>query len=249
MRRKQNSLRSRGSGISISMRSNTVCVAQTDSAEAACVSRLPMTIGTRDLSVEWRNILKVYECLQLADFVAKVGGPLQVRNFRIQRARRLNQCCAAGLFFESMLRVGMRKIFLQQYRSKADITARQSDVRITPTYGHLSAACEGRLLVARLRVRALVPYCGPRPVPAACALAVHLMAGIGDDHSVFQFDEAAARMQQRGLDRDHLAGFERKVGIGRRIGHRAAVGEPGRLVTDEPHAVAEEFEMIVVLRF
>src|SRR5664280_627136 len=121
MRRKQNSLRSRGSGISISMRSNTVCVAQTDSAEAACVSRLPMTIGTRDLSVEWRNILKVYECLQLADFVAKVGGPLQVRNFRIQRARRLNQCCAAGLFFESMLRVRMRKFFLQQYRHRADI--------------------------------------------------------------------------------------------------------------------------------
>jgi hypothetical protein len=40
---------------------------------------------------------------------------LQVRNFRIQWARRLNQSCAAGLFFESMLRVGMRKIFLQQY--------------------------------------------------------------------------------------------------------------------------------------
>jgi hypothetical protein len=58
--------------------------------------------------------------LLLADFVAKVGGPLQVRNFRIQWARRLNQCCAAGLFFESMLRVGMRKIFLQQYRHLAD---------------------------------------------------------------------------------------------------------------------------------
>jgi hypothetical protein len=57
----------------------------------------------------------------LADFVAKVGGPLQVRNFRIQWARRLNQSCPAGLFFESMLRVGMRKIFLQQYRHKADI--------------------------------------------------------------------------------------------------------------------------------
>ena len=51
-----------------------------------------------------------------ADFVAKVGGPLQVRNFRIQRARRLNQCCAAGLFFESMLRVRIQIFFLQQYR-------------------------------------------------------------------------------------------------------------------------------------
>src|SRR5664280_1453885 len=56
------------------------------------------------------------ECLLLSDFVAKVGGPLQERNFRIQWARRLNQYCAAGLFFESILRVGMRKIFLQQYR-------------------------------------------------------------------------------------------------------------------------------------
>jgi hypothetical protein len=57
-----------------------------------------------------------------ADFVAKVGGPLQVRNFRIQWARRLNQCCAAGLFFESILRGGMRKIFLQQYLPLADIS-------------------------------------------------------------------------------------------------------------------------------
>jgi hypothetical protein len=59
----------------------------------------------------------------MADFVAKVGGPLQVRNFRIQWARRLNQSCAAGLFFESMLRVGMLKIFLQQYRHLASFVA------------------------------------------------------------------------------------------------------------------------------
>jgi hypothetical protein len=57
----------------------------------------------------------------MADCVAKVGGPLQVRNFRIQWARRLNQSCAAGLFFESMLRVGMRKLFLQQYLPLGDI--------------------------------------------------------------------------------------------------------------------------------
>ena len=37
-----------------------------------------------------------FGCPLSADFVAKVGGPLQVRNFRIQRARRLNQCCASG---------------------------------------------------------------------------------------------------------------------------------------------------------
>src|SRR5664280_1869573 len=67
--------------------------------------------------------------LLMADFVAKVGGPLQVRNFRIQRARRLNQCCAAGLFFESMLRVRMRKFFLQQYRHIADNTIETAFVR------------------------------------------------------------------------------------------------------------------------
>src|SRR5450756_1970026 len=34
--------------------------------------------------------------LDSTDFIAKVGGPLQVRNFRIQWARRLNQYCASG---------------------------------------------------------------------------------------------------------------------------------------------------------
>jgi hypothetical protein len=72
----------------------------------------------------------------LADFVAKVGGPLQVRNFRIQWARRLNQSCAAGLFFESMLRVGMRKIFLQQYRHKADIRGTATFCPLLDKSGH-----------------------------------------------------------------------------------------------------------------
>jgi hypothetical protein len=66
-------------------------------------------------------MLRCRDCPLCADFVAKVGGPLQVRNFRIQWARRLNQSCAARLFFESMLRVGMRKIFLQQYLPIGDI--------------------------------------------------------------------------------------------------------------------------------
>ena len=60
------------------------------------------------------------DCPLCTDFVAKVGGPLELRNFRIQCARRLNQSCAAGLFFKSMLRVGMRKLFLQQYLPQAD---------------------------------------------------------------------------------------------------------------------------------
>jgi hypothetical protein len=56
----------------------------------------------------------------VADFVAKVGGLLQLRNFRIQRARRLNQSCAPDRFLESMLCVGTQKFFLQQYRHLAD---------------------------------------------------------------------------------------------------------------------------------
>src|SRR5664280_2342847 len=77
--------------------------------------------------------------LLMADFVAKVGGPLQVRNFRIQRARRLNQCCAAGLFFESMLRVRMRKFFLQQYRHIASFRCAARIGRYWTKSGHCSA--------------------------------------------------------------------------------------------------------------
>jgi hypothetical protein len=62
--------------------------------------------------------------LLLADIVAKVGGILQVSNFRIQRAPLLNQSSATHLLLESMLRVEMREIFLQQYRHLADIAQR-----------------------------------------------------------------------------------------------------------------------------
>jgi hypothetical protein len=60
-------------------------------------------------------------CPLLTDTVAKVGGPLQVSNYRIKRARRLNQSCATHRFLEPILRVGMRKFFLQQYQPEADI--------------------------------------------------------------------------------------------------------------------------------
>ena len=83
------------------------------------------------------------ECLLLADFVAKVGGPLQVRNFRIQRARRLNQCCAAGLFFESMLRVRMRKFFLQQYRHLTDKRTQPSNGRYWANNGQGALGLNG----------------------------------------------------------------------------------------------------------
>src|SRR5450759_874834 len=78
----------------------------------------------------------------LADIVAKVGGPLQVSNFRIQRAPRLNQSCATDPFLESMLRVRMRKIFLQQNRHKADI-------RGTATFCPLWGNSGQRWIVAR----------------------------------------------------------------------------------------------------
>jgi hypothetical protein len=62
----------------------------------------------------------------LADFVAKVGGPLQVRNFRIQRARRLNQCCASECENSFCNNIGTKRTFaaLQQfvrYWGRADI--------------------------------------------------------------------------------------------------------------------------------
>src|SRR5664280_324824 len=85
-----------------------------------------------------------FAAMFVADFVAKVGGPLQVRNFRIQRARRLNQCCAAGLFFESMLRVRMRKFFLQQYRHLADIPERPANVRFWGAKRTLANRCSRR---------------------------------------------------------------------------------------------------------
>jgi hypothetical protein len=66
-------------------------------------------------------MLQCRECPLCADTVAKVGGPLQVSNYRIKRARRLNQSCATHRFLEPILRVGMRKFFLQQYLPKADI--------------------------------------------------------------------------------------------------------------------------------
>jgi|HubBroStandDraft_6_1064221.scaffolds.fasta_scaffold260536_4 hypothetical protein len=50
-----------------------------------------------------------------ADSVAKVGGPFQACNFRIQPELRLNQSCASALFLESILRIGMLKIVLQHY--------------------------------------------------------------------------------------------------------------------------------------
>jgi hypothetical protein len=94
----------------------------------------------------------------MADFVAKVGGPLQLRNFRIQRARRLNQSCAPDLFLESMLRVGTQKFFLQQYRHKADNRGTATFWQLLGQSGHAER------VLANLkgeRLRRLFRSCGP----------------------------------------------------------------------------------------
>ena len=57
----------------------------------------------------------------MADIVAKVGDTLQVRNYRIQRACRLNQSCVTDRFLESKLLHGASKIVLQQYLPTADV--------------------------------------------------------------------------------------------------------------------------------
>jgi hypothetical protein len=84
-----------------------------------------MTVSPSDVrfTPESGHLLVRLECPLCSDTVAKVGGPLQVSNYRIKRARRLNQSCATHRFLEPILRVGMRKFFLQQYLPKADIMA------------------------------------------------------------------------------------------------------------------------------
>jgi len=90
--------------------------------------------------------------LLLADTVAKVGGPLQVSNYRIKRARRLNQSCATHRFLEPILRVGMRKFFLQQYRHIADI-------RGAATFCPLLDKSGQRYILARDGLSAYDPLC------------------------------------------------------------------------------------------
>jgi len=77
------------------------------------------------------------KCLLLSDIVAKVGSPLQVSNFRIQRAPRLNQSCATHLILESMLHARIRKFFLQQYRPIATKLLRCRDCSLSAMCGRL----------------------------------------------------------------------------------------------------------------
>src|SRR5262249_24652546 len=71
------------------------------------------------------------------DTVEKVVSDPPKRNNRIRTARYLNRNCVRGRDFESMLRIQGRKIVFQQYRSKADISHCNRDVRFTPESGHV----------------------------------------------------------------------------------------------------------------
>ena len=105
--------------------------------------------------------------------------------------------------------------------------------------------------IARDLIRKRFPFSGYAPSPlysTHAALAIDLVTGIGDHHRVFELDEAAARMQQRGFHRHDFTGFQWNVGVACRVTHRPAVGKPRRFVTDQAHTVGEEFHVIVVLR-
>src|SRR6202040_377163 len=77
-------------------------------------------------------------------------------------------------------------------------------------------------------------------IPAAGAIAVNLVPGRRHCDGIFELDEAAARMQQRGLDRNHHAGFERPLRVIGIVWYRAGVSQPRRLMAHEPHAVGEK---------
>src|ERR1700761_6298435 len=87
------------------------------------------------------------------------------------------------------------------------------------------------------------------PVPAADAIAVNFKAGGRHDHRIFELDEAATRMLQRGLDRNDHAGLERPIGIVGIVRNRTGAGEPRCFVADKPHAMRQKLDMVVQLGF
>src|SRR5436190_15494505 len=91
-----------------------------------------------------------------------------------------------------------------------------------------------------------LPGAGPRAVPSATALAVDLEARIGDRHRVLELDEAALGVLQRGLDRDHHAGFERPRRVVGVVTHPG--GQTRRLMAHQAHAVRQEVHVLGVPR-
>src|SRR6202040_1227370 len=65
------------------------------------------------------------------------------------------------------------------------------------------------------------PHRGAAAVPAATTLAVNLESAVGDHDRVFELDESALGMLQRGLDRDHHSALERATGVVGIVWHRA----------------------------
>src|SRR5579872_1713591 len=79
-------------------------------------------------------------------------------------------------------------------------------------------------------------------IPATSAIAETDPAVIGDSDRVLQFDEAASWMFQRRLDGNDHAGFQRPVDVIGGIGVCAPSGQARRFVTDQPHAMGDEFD-------
>src|SRR5579884_2032776 len=124
--------------------------------------------------------------------------------------------------------------------------SRRSNPESTAQTRPPSMAFPARATARRSERTARLGYAGP--VPTARALAIDVMAVVGDGDGVLELDEPTGRVHERRLDRAHHSRFERLVGIFVRIRHRPAVGQPRRLMAHEAHAVREEFEMVVVLR-
>src|ERR1700687_334506 len=80
-------------------------------------------------------------------------------------------------------------------------------------------------------------------IPASAAIAESFPPAVGDGNSILEFDEAALRMQDRGLDRDHHPALKRTIRIGGRIGHRTLAGKMGGFVTHKAHSVGQKIKM------
>src|SRR5215475_2999086 len=110
-------------------------------------------------------------------------------------------------------------------------------------FGRFQGKRAGRLVTQTISAQR-----GPTPIPAASALAVDIEADFCHHDRIFELDEAALGMLQRGLNRPHHAALERTRRVVSVVGHRAGAGEAWRLVTDQPHAVRQEMQVVVQLR-
>src|SRR6266576_245144 len=80
-------------------------------------------------------------------------------------------------------------------------------------------------------------------IPPSAAIAESFPPAVGDGNRILEFDEAALRMQDCGLDRDHHPALKRTIRIGGRIGHRTLAGEMGSLVAHKAHSMGHKIKM------